>query len=157
MEAMKAMDRYRMYKDGKSGSYFQFDKQTKQQKSLRTKDHDAAVRMIRAANEKELTPMINRQIGFIYLASTDSDALSRTWRDVMISYRESRRLEVVTLDRLMRAERAKAVVPLINRKIVDTKPQEFLSCLNAGGVSVNVFLRRWHNHALEMDWLPKRK
>jgi hypothetical protein len=40
------MDRYRMFKSGKSGSYFQFDKQTKQQKSLRTKDHDSAIRTL---------------------------------------------------------------------------------------------------------------
>ena len=49
-----------------------------------------------------------------------------------------------------------SVAPLLNRKIIGTKPEEFLQCLNSGGTSVNVYLRRWHNHALEMDWLPKR-
>jgi len=100
--------------------------------------------------------MINRQIGFIYLASTDPDVLTRTWHDVMLSYGESKKLDNATLERLTRAERAKAVAPLLNRKIMDTTAQEFLDCLNSGGVSVNVYLRRWHNHALEMDWLPKR-
>jgi hypothetical protein len=153
---METVDRYRMFKSGKSGVYFQFDKHTKVQTSLHTKDRGAAVRMLRAANEKELTPMINRQIGMIYLSSTDPDAATRTWGEVMILYRQGRKLDGATLDRLLRAERAKAIAPLQKRTIIDTKPEEFLTCLNAGGVSVNVFLRRWHNHALEMDWLPKR-
>lgn len=150
------MERYRMFKSGKTKGYFQYDKQTKRQESLHTKDRESAVRMINAANEKERTPMINRQIGLIYLASTDPDVLTRTWSDVIISYRESRKLDGPSLERIERAGRAKAVAPLLNRKIIDTKPEEFLQCLNSGGVSVNVYLRRWHNHALEMDWLPKR-
>jgi hypothetical protein len=36
---------------------------TKRQKSLHTKDRESAVRLINAANEKERTPMVNRQIG----------------------------------------------------------------------------------------------
>ena len=150
------MERYRMFKSGKTGGYFQYDKQTKRQTSLHTKDRESAVRLINAANEKERTPMVNRQIGLIYLASTDPDVMSRTWSDVITSYRESRKLSGSSLDRLTRAGQAKGIAPLLNRKIIDTKPQEFLQCLNSGGVSLNIFLRRWHNHALEMDWLPKR-
>ena len=150
------MERYRMFKSGKTGGYFQYDKLTKRQKSLHTRDHESAVRMIHAANEKELTPMINRQIGLIYLANTDSDVLTRTWSDVIVSYCESRKFDEASLERLQRAGRANAITPLLSRKIIDTKPEEFLKCLNSGGVSVNDYLRRWHNHALEMDWLPKR-
>ena len=76
------MERYRMFKSGKSGGYFQYDKQTKRQTSLHTKDRESAVRMINAANEKERLPMINRQIGMIYLASTDPEVANRTWNDV---------------------------------------------------------------------------
>lgn len=150
------MERYRMFKSGKTGGYFQFDKLTKSQKSLHTKDRESAVRLIHAANEKERTPMINRQMGLIYLANTDPDVLTRTWSDVIVSYCESRKFDASSLERLERAGRAKAVAPLLNRKIIDTNPEEFLKCLNSGGVSVNTYLRRWHNHALEMDWLPKR-
>ena len=153
---METVERYRMFKSGKTGGYFQYDKQTKRQTSLHTKDRESAVRLINAANEKERTPMVNRQIGLIYLASTDPDVMTRTWSDVITSYRESRKLSGSSLDRLTRAGQAKGIAPLLNRKIIDTKPQEFLHCLNSGGVSVNIFLRRWHNHALEMDWLPKR-
>jgi hypothetical protein len=46
------VDRYRMFKIGKSGVYFQFDMHTKVQTRLHTKDGDVAVRMIRAPNEK---------------------------------------------------------------------------------------------------------
>ena len=60
------MERYRMFKSRKTGGYFQYDKQTKRQTSLHTKDRESAVRMIHAADEKERTPMINRRIGLIY-------------------------------------------------------------------------------------------
>src|SRR5471030_395920 len=117
---METVERYRMFKSGKSGVYYQLDKQTKSQTSLHTKDRESAARMIHAANEKERTPMINRQIGLIYLASTDPDVQTRTWTDVIASYCESRKLHGSSLDRLERAGRAKAVAPLLNRKIIET-------------------------------------
>jgi len=56
------MDRYRMFKSGKSGVYFQFDKQAKKQTSLHTKDRESAAWLLHATNEKEHISMVNRRI-----------------------------------------------------------------------------------------------
>lgn len=46
--------------------------------------------------------------------------------------------------------RGKAKLPLIK-----TQGEHFLAVLHKGTVSTNVFLRRLHNFALDMDWIPK--
>jgi hypothetical protein len=38
--------------------------------------------------------------------------------------------------------------------ILETRPEHFLRVLEAGKVSTNVYLRRIHNFALDMTWLP---
>jgi hypothetical protein len=48
------------------------------------------------------------------------------------------------------------------RRLIETSAEDFLKVLNAGTVSTNVFLRRVHNFALDMNWLlspviPKRQ
>jgi integrase len=37
---------------------------------------------------------------------------------------------------------------------METRPEHFLRVLESGTVSTNVFLRRMHNFALDMTWLP---
>lgn len=41
-----------------------------------------------------------------------------------------------------------------NHKLIETRAQHFLQMLDAGTVSTNIFLRRLHNFALDMSWLP---
>src|SRR5439155_4666478 len=41
-----------------------------------------------------------------------------------------------------------------NRVILETQATHFLRVLEAGAVTTNVFLRRIHNFALDMNWLP---
>jgi len=41
-----------------------------------------------------------------------------------------------------------------HRVILETNAEHFLRVLEKGGVSTNVFLRRLHNFALDMSWLP---
>jgi integrase len=38
--------------------------------------------------------------------------------------------------------------------LLETRPEHFLRVLEAGKVSTNVYLRRIHNFALDMTWLP---
>jgi hypothetical protein len=40
-------------------------------------------------------------------------------------------------------------------KLIETQAEHFLDVLSKGSVSTNIFLRRLHNSALDMDWLPK--
>ena len=39
-------------------------------------------------------------------------------------------------------------------RCTETRPEHFLRALGSGRVSTNVFLRRIHNFALDMTWLP---
>ncbi len=42
-----------------------------------------------------------------------------------------------------------------NLPLIKTQAEHFLEALHKGTVSTNVFLRRIHNFALDMDWIPK--
>jgi integrase len=56
--------------------------------------------------------------------------------------------------RSARAMDDKAFTALRTRKLIETQPADLLHALERGGVSTNVFLRRLHNFALGMNWLP---
>jgi integrase len=61
-------------------------------------------------------------------------------------------------DTRLRWERAMRETPfddIRHLKLVETQPDHFLRMLSAGTVCTNIFLRRLHNFALDMDWLPK--
>jgi site-specific recombinase XerD len=148
------MDRYRTFQR-KNGMYFSFDKLTNRQASLKTKDCETAQRLLEALNESVRNPGINRRMGQVYLSAADPQLIKRTWSDVVEKYRLSRVLKQSTLDRLLRAEAAKPMQRLLKRVLIETTSEEFLELINSGGVSVNVYLRRWHNFAVGMDWLPK--
>jgi len=84
----------------------------------------------------------------------------RTWGDV---FGELMALKTgVTRDRWETARKDAAYRGLLSRKLIETTAEDFLKALNAGTVSTNVFLRRVHNFALDMNWLlspviPKRQ
>ena len=40
------------------------------------------------------------------------------------------------------------------RPLIDTRAEHFLRVLQAGAVSTNNYLRRFHNFALALQWLP---
>lgn len=40
------------------------------------------------------------------------------------------------------------------RKLLKTQSHHFLAALQSGTVATNVFLRRFHNYAVGMHWLP---
>jgi integrase len=59
---------------------------------------------------------------------------------------------------LLRWQRAMTEAPfdlIRGMKLIETQPEHFLDVLSKGTVSTNIFLRRLHNFALGMDWLPK--
>ena len=51
-------------------------------------------------------------------------------------------------------ERTHALDPLRKLPILETQPEDFLKVLRDAGVATNVYLRRIHNFALDMNWLP---
>ena len=59
-----------------------------------------------------------------------------------------------TLARHRQAMADKAYDLIRDMPILETQPIHFLRALEAGSVSTNVFLRKIHNFALDMGWLP---
>jgi hypothetical protein len=39
-------------------------------------------------------------------------------------------------------------------QLIETRPEHFLRMLESGKVSTNNYLRRFHNFAVDMGWLP---
>ena len=77
---------------------------------------------------------------------------TRTWQFVMDEMAKLKRGE--TQARHVAAVRDPAFDLIRNRVILETQAEHFLRVLQAGSVSTNVFLRRIHNFALDMNWLP---
>ena len=144
--------RYRLYLREKTGRYYIHDDVTGKQESLRTKDRATAERLFHSRQEADKQPAINLQIARAYLAATDPQIVTRTWQNVMD---EMVRLKTgETQRRWQVAVKDKAFAGIKSLPVLQTRPEHFLRALEAGSVSTNVYLRRLHNFALDMSWLP---
>jgi integrase len=136
----------------RSGVFYYEDTTTGKQLSLRTKDEAEAKILLNAKNESFRQPVLNRQIARTYLAATDSEMATRTWQTPMDEMTKIKNGS--TRDRHEVAMRDKAFDLIRNLPILETHSAHFLKVLEAGKVSTNVYLRRIHNFALDMNWLP---
>ena len=142
--------KYRLFRR-QNGMYFWEDRENRQQGSLRTKEKTQAVRLLNAKNESHENSFLNRQIARTYLAVTDPEIVKRSWRYTLTELiktkqdENSRRWGVFAKDRALHS--------VLDRPLIETRPEHFLAVLQAGGVSTNVFLRRLHNFALGLGWL----
>lgn len=146
------MKRYRLVYRGIRDTYYSFDTQTKTRESLGTSNADEAQRLIDIKNEAVRHTEMNLQIAQVYLQHSDPSLVARTWQDVMekiISLKTG-----ATCERWKNAIKDEAFDFIRQRKLLQTNAEHFLTVLNAGTVSTNVFLRRAHNFAVGMHWLP---
>src|SRR5215470_2854941 len=95
----------------------------------------------------------NLEIARVYLHHSVPAYSSRTWQQVMDEMARHKRGE--TQKRWERAVKGKSFDLIRNQVLIRTKSQDFLDVLATGAVCPNIFLRRLHNFALGMDWLPK--
>jgi len=144
--------RFRLFQR-KSGIFFIQDNLSKKQESLKTKDKKIALRMLNARNEAHLQPAINREIAKAYLMASDPNSTGRDWKYVMNAISETKRGN--TQSRWERAMREQPFDHIRDLKLIETQSDHFLQILNIGTVSTNIYLRRLHNFALDMDWIPK--
>ena len=144
--------RFRLYRRNKGGRYYIHDETTGKQESLHTSDRPVALRLLHAKNEAVLQPAMNLQIAQVYLQHGDPALSSRTWQHVMEQIISTKTGN--TRERWEYAIRDKALDLILNRKLIQTSSEHFLDALNQGSVSTNVFLRRTHNYAIGMHWLP---
>lgn len=143
--------RYRIYRR-QGGVFYLFDRHTGKRESLETADQAAAQRLLHAKNEAQQQPLINRQIARAYLAVGDPQITRRTWRDVLAEIIKLK--HDATQERWITASKDQAFELIRELPIFETQADHFLRVLERGRVATNVFLRRIHNFALDMGWLP---
>ena len=144
--------RYRLYKRKKGGRYYVHDEVTGKQDSLHTTDRTTAIRLFHSRQEAEQQPAVNLQIARAYLAASDKQIATRNWQFVMDELVKLKKDQ--TQDRWQTAIKDKAFDLIRHLPLLETRPEQFLRVLEAGKVSTNVYLRRIHNFALDMTWLP---
>lgn len=143
--------RYRLYLREKTGRYYIHDDLSGKQESLHTKDKATAERLFHARTEAELQSSVALQIGRTYIVASDPDMATRTWQYVMDEIVKLKKGE--TQRRWLVAIKDKTFNSIRHLPVVETRPQHFLRVLESKKVSTNVYLRRIHNFALDMNWL----
>ena len=136
----------------RAGVFYSEDTTTGKQSSLRTRDQAEAITLVNTKNEANRQPAMNLQIAQVYLQYGDPALAARTWQQVMeqiVSLKTG-----PTRDRWEHAAADKAFDLIRNRKLMETGAEHFLAVLRNGSVSTNVYLRRAHNFAIGMHWLP---
>lgn len=147
-------DRYSIFRNVSRGGYYYLqDRITRKQESLGTLDKATAQRVLNARNEADRQPAINRQIAQAYLRAADPKMVTRTWQEVMDAILS--RHDGETLRRWKTAVKDRAFDAIRKRPLVETTAEELLNVIKRGTVCTNVYLRRLHNYALDMDWLLK--
>jgi len=144
-------NRYRAFRRG-WGVYYCEDTQTRKQESLATTDKQEALRLVHAKNEGEHHPAFSLQLARVYWKAGDAAAASRTWQFVMDEIIKTKHDN--TRHRWGTAIKDHAFDSIRDRVILETSAEHFLHVLEEGTVSTNLYLRRIHNFALDMSWLP---
>jgi len=136
----------------RSGIYYLEDRKTRKQKSLGTKSKAEALLRLNVENEKVRQPNLNLQLARAYLSASDPETASRTWQvvmDEMASHGKD-----ATKLRCASAMRSKAFDKIRSMPLVQTMPAHFCAILEDCAVSVAHYLRRLHNLAYGLGWIP---
>jgi integrase len=144
--------RYHLFRR-ENGIYYSLDVDTGKRESLQTTDVEEGRRLLNTKNEACRQPAMNLQIARVYLSHSDPSYSTRTWQHVMDEMARQKKGE--TQKRWERAMKEKPFDLIRNKVIIETKSQDFLDVLATGTVCTNIFLRRLHNYALDMEWLAK--
>jgi integrase len=144
--------RYNYY-PRENGVYYSFDTLTKKRRTLNTSDPDEAQRLVNALNEACKQPAVNLQIAQVYLEHSNPDLAKRNWQHVMDEM--GRNKSGSTKERWDTAVKDKAFDQIRFLVLIKTQAEHLLDAMHKGTVSTNVFLRRIHNFALDMNWLPR--
>ena len=145
---------FRLYCRKPFGTFYLLDVRTGRPESLRTKDPARARRLLQARIEVLERPEAAYRLDMAFLQTVDADALTRTWSHLVDAFAASRK-EGPTRHRIETARRDKALAGLLHQVILRTRAEDIFAALNKGGVSTNYYLRRFHNFALDMGWIPR--
>ena len=103
-------------------------------------------------NENEEAPAFSRHLARVYWKAGDPTGATRTWQHVMDEIPKLKTGE--TRHRWLTAIKDKAFDSIRNMVVLETQAEHFMKVLESGSVSTNIYLRRVHNFALDMNWLP---
>jgi len=134
------------------GVFYYEDHQTGKQETLKTRDKDEAYRLVAAKNENEDAPAFSLHLARVYWKAGDPVGATRTWQHVMDEIPKLKTGE--TQHRWLTAIKDTAFDSIRNLVVLETQAEHFLKVLENGSVSTNIYLRRVHNFALDMNWLP---
>jgi integrase len=143
--------KYRLFRRRNGVFYWQANDSSKQG-TLRTSDRREAERLLNAMNESHREPTLNLNLARAYLAAHDPKMAQRTWQVVMDEM--ATHGIPTTQDRCARGFRSKAYDPIRNRPLVQTTGADLLAIIHASGNCVAHYLRRLHNLAIDLGWLP---
>lgn len=137
----------------KRGSvFYSEDRETGQQKSLKTRDEAEAQRIIQAKNDAVNLPQMNLVMAKAYLSAQDPKMVTRTWADVFDRFCD--RSNTNTRMRHERAVRTKPMQFLKGKRLIETTAGDLLEAMKLGSNSTIAFLQTLHNDALGMGWIP---
>src|SRR5438034_9635702 len=143
--------KYRLYRRHNGVFYWQ-ENDSKRQGTLRTTVKHEAERLLKAMNESHREPTLNLNLARAYLAAHDPKMAKRTWQAVMDEM--ATHGIPSTQARCARGFRSKAYNPIRDKSIVQTTGEDLLAVIHANGNCVGHYLRRLHNLALDLGWLP---
>ena len=143
--------KYRLYRR-RNGVFYWQENDSRKQGTLRTGDRREAERLLNAMNESHREPTLNLNLACAYLAAHDPKMAQRTWQAVMDEM--ATHGIPTTQERCARGFRSKAYDAIRNKPLVQTTGEDLLEIIHANGNCVAHYLRRLHNLALDLGWLP---
>ena len=152
---LKSLGTGNLYLIERPSGIFYAENSHKERVSLRTRNRGVAEDILRGHKASVEKPNFAYKVALAYLGETDPEAPSRTWLDVIEAYIK-RSAAGPTRNRLETAKKDKALQKILKLNLLQDRPRQaglFFEALNAGGISTNVFLRRFHNFALDMGYL----
>lgn len=153
------MKRYSLFR--RNGVFYVEDRLEDKQRSLGTRDKTEAGRLLAAYIEADKNRVMNLQMARVYATASEPEIATRTWNDVFSAILSSKKNKE-TVKRWNSAWKDEFIAKLLHVKLMETTAKQFWTALANGTVSTNVYLRRLHNFALDMNWLlapiiPKRQ
>jgi len=114
--------------------YYVQDNLTGKHETLRTRNKPDAERLFHAKNESAQGPLLNRDLGRVYLSASDPESTKRTWSAVMEELRSHGR--ATTQERYDRAMRDTALDRIRHKPIIETTAADLLVVMRSGGDSL---------------------
>jgi len=142
-------NQYRRFRRGKV--WWCQNNETGKQESLKTKDLAEANRLLDIKNHPYRFAAFNLQMARTHLQMSNPEINNRTWQQVIDALVQTK--TGTTKVRYERAGKDKALDAIRNAVAIETTGEDLLGVLAKGTVCTNVYLRRWHNFAVDMNWL----